>query len=171
MLPPHCFKFAVLSAAEDIAAQQPAEPIDTIALANNIAYYADGRDVYYGFFWKWADGQGDSIERACSAAETGNGKSLEEETFPEGGGMTADESTERSEPCSPPRTVSAVARTFSRSGIPLEHRAHSTVLCRSPTQGLLGRFLKPASLADELEPISIFGLSCISPVMCTRRHH
>lgn len=46
------------------------EPLDIIAVANNITYYADGLDVYYGYTFKWGDGRGDLIERIYSAAET-----------------------------------------------------------------------------------------------------
>ena len=94
LLPPHYLSTALI-AAEDLAAQQPAGPIDAIAIANNIAYYADGLDIYYGFVWKWEDGQGDLIERIYSAAETENE-------------MLAPEDAERSEPYSPPRMVSVV---------------------------------------------------------------
>jgi len=107
---------SALIAAEDLAAQQPAGPIDDIAIANNIAYYADGLDIYYGFVWKWEDGQGDLIERIYSAAETEN--------------EDLNESTERSEPYSPPR------------------------------MGLLGRLKIPTPRADDNEPFSIFGFRC-----------
>ncbi|KAL9180826.1 hypothetical protein ACHAXT_011279 [Thalassiosira profunda] len=61
---------SALIAAEALAAEQPAGPVDIVATANNVGYYADGLDVYHGFVWRWADGQGDFIERIYSAAET-----------------------------------------------------------------------------------------------------
>mmetsp|Transcript_41622 Transcript_41622/g.88689 ORF Transcript_41622/g.88689 Transcript_41622/m.88689 type:complete len:1018 (+) Transcript_41622:150-3203(+) len=83
-----------LIAAEELVVEQPTLPIDTIAVANNIAYYADGLDIYYGYIWKWEDGRGDSIERVYSAAATEDQMLTPEE-------MT--DSTGRSEPYSPPR--------------------------------------------------------------------
>jgi len=121
-----------LSAAEDLVAQQPTGPVDTVAIANHIAYYADGLDVYHGFFWKWGDGNGDSIERIYSAAETENDMLSKES-------VTVTETTERSEPYSPPRT------------------------------GLLARLKIPSTLIDDSEPISIFGFVCGSPTVCTKR--
>mmetsp|Transcript_2329 Transcript_2329/g.5088 ORF Transcript_2329/g.5088 Transcript_2329/m.5088 type:complete len:1009 (-) Transcript_2329:214-3240(-) len=83
-----------LDAAENIAAEQPGVAIDTVAIANNIAYYADGLDVYYGYVWKWEDGKGDLIERIYTAAAT------EDQMLAPG---ERDDPTERSEPYSPPR--------------------------------------------------------------------
>jgi len=83
-----------LDAAEKIAAEQPGGAIDTVAIANNIAYYADELDVYYGYVWKWEDGKGDLIERIYTAAATEDQLLAPEER---------DDPTERSEPYSPPR--------------------------------------------------------------------
>lgn len=66
-------------------------------MANNITYYADGLDVYQGFIWKWEDGQGDLIERVYSAAETEDQLMVIEDP--------AKDTTDRSEPYSPPRKV------------------------------------------------------------------
>jgi hypothetical protein len=65
---------SALEAAEELAlnipsAQCPSE-LDVISLASDIAYYADGVDMFYGHTWEWNDGRGDLIERIYSAAET-----------------------------------------------------------------------------------------------------
>ncbi len=88
-------------AAEELASEQPSGVYDTIAMANNISFYADGfvssLDVYYGFIWKWENGQ-DLIEQIYSAAaETEEQRSPLEEVV--------DDLAERSGPCSPPRKV------------------------------------------------------------------
>ena len=43
---------------------------DVFDMANNIAYYAEGSDVYAGYIWKWADGNGDTIDRVYSGEES-----------------------------------------------------------------------------------------------------
>ena len=43
---------------------------DVFDMANNIAYYAEGSDVYAGYIWKWADGNGDTIDRSYSREES-----------------------------------------------------------------------------------------------------
>lgn len=118
---------SALEAAEEFALQQPmgGDPTDDIAMANNIAYYADGLDVYCGFVWKWEDGNGDTIERIYSAEETVDQMIAEE---------VVNDSTERSEPYSPPR------------------------------KGLLGRLKLPTVPMDDNEPFSIFGLRCGAPM-------
>ena len=78
-----------------ISGQYPNE-LDTIALANDIAYYAEGVDVYYSYTWKWGDGRGDLIERIYSAAE------IE---------ARAVNDAERSVPYSPPISMSYVVRS------------------------------------------------------------
>mmetsp|Transcript_15672 Transcript_15672/g.35149 ORF Transcript_15672/g.35149 Transcript_15672/m.35149 type:complete len:108 (+) Transcript_15672:1775-2098(+) len=43
---------------------------DVFDMANNIAYYAEGSDVYAGYIWKWADGNGDTIDRVYTGEES-----------------------------------------------------------------------------------------------------
>ncbi|KAL7541515.1 hypothetical protein ACHAXR_012564 [Thalassiosira sp. AJA248-18] len=141
------FYSSALIAAEELAAQQQpsaaAEPINTIDVANNIAYYADGLDVYYGFVWKWEDGNGDLIERIYSAAETEDQLQLEENEKEE----AANDLKRRSGPYSPPRKG-----FLGRLKIP------------TVTVDDLGRLHFATVAADDNEPFSIFGLRCGAPV-------
>ena len=97
----------VLAAAEDLAIsialstqeQYPQQPLDTVAVANNITYYADGEDLYYNYSWTWGDGHGDTIERIYSAAET-----EDQMLQPEPRGV-ANDTKDQSEPYTPPRKV------------------------------------------------------------------
>ena len=98
----------VLAAAEDLAIsialstqeQYPQEPLDTVAVANNITYYADGEDLYYNYSWTWGDGHGDTIERIYSAAETEDQMLLQPEPQ-----EVANDTKDQSEPYTPPRKV------------------------------------------------------------------
>lgn len=98
----------VLAAAEDLAIsialstqeQYPQEPLDTVAVANNITYYADGEDLYYNYSWTWGDGHGDTIERIYSAAETENQMLLQPEQ-----GEANDAKDQSDQPYTPPRKV------------------------------------------------------------------
>ena len=101
---PNIFSSTYLAAEELVWANVTAQnqngyAQDTIAVANNIAYYADGLDVYYGYTWKWEDGWGDTIERIYSAAAT-----VDEMLVPEDD--DENDETQHSEPYSPPRKVS-----------------------------------------------------------------
>ena len=74
---------SAMAAAEDLASKSIGQAaalkgpttsevvIDIYALAGDVAYYAEGVDVFRGFRWQWHDGGGDTIERILySAAET-----------------------------------------------------------------------------------------------------
>lgn len=97
--PPICCDVCTiaLAAVEDLVLNHLHTELDSIDMANNITYYADGLDVYQGFIWKWEDGQGDLIERVYSAAETEDQLMVIEDP--------AKDTTDRSEPYSPPRKV------------------------------------------------------------------
>jgi hypothetical protein len=82
--------------APSISGQHPNE-LDTIALANDIAYHAEGVGVCYGYTWKWGDGRGDISERIYSAADTE--------------ARAAVNDAERSVPYSPPISMSHVIRS------------------------------------------------------------
>ena len=149
---------SALIAAEELAwtsvtaEHQNETSLDTIAMANNIAYYADGLDVYYGYMWKWEDGGGDLIERIYSAAET------EDETL----SQKANDETERSEPYSPPRKVWPFLKYITSHdnsyAMPHNNVANPSI---SFYQGLLGRLkMLSQGFSDDSEPISIFGLRC-----------
>ena len=43
---------------------------DVFDMANNIAQVFKGPDVYAGYIWKWADGNGDTIDRVYSGEES-----------------------------------------------------------------------------------------------------
>jgi len=43
---------------------------DVFHMANKIAQYFKGSDVYAGYIWKWADGNGDTIDRLYSGEES-----------------------------------------------------------------------------------------------------
>ena len=96
---------SALIAAEELAAEQPEGTVhDTIAMANDIAFYADGfvssLDVYYGFIWKWETGEDLFEQIYTAAAETEEQRSPPEEV--------ADDVAERSRPYSPPRKVCCI---------------------------------------------------------------
>lgn len=67
---------SALAAAEDLVLRIGSgrrtydDELDIYALAGDVAYYADGADVFLGHTWRWDDGRGDLIERMYSAAET-----------------------------------------------------------------------------------------------------
>ncbi len=82
--------------APSISGQHPNE-LDTIALANDIAYNAEGVDVFYSYTWKWGDGRGDIFDHIYSAADTE--------------ARAAVNNVERSVPYSPPISMSHVIRS------------------------------------------------------------
>ena len=91
-----------LMAAEDLAInaskQKRKTPIDSIALANTITYYADEGDIFYGYIWKWEDGRSNLPVDIFSSAEKNDIRT----SLPV---VVANDTMERSEPYSPPRKV------------------------------------------------------------------
>jgi hypothetical protein len=144
---------SALAAAEDLASRsigQAAqksptnEVIDIFALAGDVAYYAEGVDVFRGHIWRWHDGGGDSIERIYSAAET-------------------EAATQQQQQQQQQRVVVVVANDSEVRTIPRASKmSHLIRTCR---EGMIGRVLRPRGHDDEdYEPFTIFGLRCATPL-------
>ncbi len=146
---------SALAAAEDLALRSigkatqegpSSEVTDVFALAGDIAYYAEGVDVFRGHIWRWHDGGGDAIERIYSAAET------------EAAAAATQQQRQQKQ-----RRVIVVANDSEECTIPRASKMSN--LIRTCREGMIGRVLRPRGLDDEdCEPFTIFGLRCATPL-------